>query len=66
MRTASDTSFESALDADATAWTVSRQSRERINRLRRMKTAHRPATMRSEGRRLGDRFRERLRPPAGV
>src|ERR1700682_4236633 len=26
-----------------------------------MKTAHRPATTRSEGRRLGDRFRERLR-----
>ena len=34
---------------------------ERINRSGRMKTAHRPATMRSEGRRLGDRFRERLR-----
>ena len=26
-----------------------------------MKSAHRPATTRSEGRRLGDRFRERLR-----
>jgi hypothetical protein len=34
---------------------------ERINRPGRMNTAHRPATTRSEGRRLGDRFRERLR-----
>ncbi len=34
---------------------------ERINRPGRMKSAHRPATTRSQGRRLGDRFRERLR-----
>jgi hypothetical protein len=34
---------------------------ERINRPRRIKTAHRPATTRSVKRRLGDRFRERLR-----
>jgi hypothetical protein len=31
-------------------------NRERINRPGRMKTAHRPATRRSEGRRLGDPF----------
>ena len=29
---------------------------ERINRLGRIKTAHRPATTRSEERKLGDRF----------
>ena len=34
---------------------------ERRNRLGRIKSVHRPATTRSEGRRLGDRFRERLR-----
>ena len=34
---------------------------ERISRPGCMKSAHRPATTRSEGRRLGDRFRERLR-----
>src|SRR5882672_617064 len=34
---------------------------ERIKRPGRTKFAHRPATTRSEGRRLGDRFRERLR-----
>src|SRR5713101_6731080 len=34
---------------------------ERINRPGRMRSAHRPATTRSEARRLGDRFRERLR-----
>src|SRR3989442_7142134 len=34
---------------------------EQINRPGRMKRVHRPATTRSEGRRLGDRFRERLR-----
>src|SRR6266571_6745023 len=34
---------------------------QRINRRGRMSSAHRPATARSERRRLGDRFRERLR-----
>src|SRR5436309_3136101 len=34
---------------------------ERSNRPGRMKSAHRPATTRSEARSLGDRFRERLR-----
>jgi hypothetical protein len=34
---------------------------ERINRPGRIKRAHRPATTRSEARRFGDRFRERLR-----
>src|SRR5438034_10294497 len=34
---------------------------ERIRRARRMRRAHKPATRRSEVRRLGDRSRERLR-----
>src|SRR4051794_33031466 len=34
---------------------------ERTTRLGRMKSAHRPATTRSAGGRLGDRFRDRLR-----
>jgi hypothetical protein len=34
---------------------------ERISRPGRMRSAHSPATMRSEKRRFGDRFRERLR-----
>ena len=34
---------------------------ERMNRPGRIKSAHRPTTTRSAGRRLGDRFRDRLR-----
>ena len=34
---------------------------ERMNRPGRIKSAHRPTTTRSEGRRFGDRFRDRLR-----
>jgi hypothetical protein len=61
MRKAGDISAESALDEGSTAWTVWRRIAERVNRPGRMKTEHRPATTRSEGRRLGDRFGERLR-----
>src|SRR3984893_18049661 len=34
---------------------------ERMNRPGRIKSAHRPTTTRSEGRRLGDRFRDQFR-----
>jgi hypothetical protein len=38
-----------------------RRIAERTSRLGRMKSTHTPATMRSATRRLGERFRDRLR-----
>jgi hypothetical protein len=58
---AGDTSAVSALDGALNSVPGLRTIAERINRPGRMKRAHRPETTRSEARRFGDRFRERLR-----
>jgi len=60
-RTANDISALSALDEGPKSVEGFRTIAARISRPRRMRSGLKPATMRSEGQRLGDRLRERLR-----